>query len=662
MTMFINSAYLIFNQILVFCSLVFVYDIKCPEISERNLTAKGFCSRHTSDRYACLYDVNGLKHVESCDRIADYSSPGEKYVISGARTTKPCFVDTYQPFALWANISSRCLYHISKCNDEGQILSPNVSKVADRSCQCDHKNGFHFVIQPRDPCGCLPVVEDCSCYHDADKDIPISVRVCIRVEVHSSSVSYSESKVNHTEPSSLHFKHGPGVHVLCVKGTLDMPLVTGNLKLVVAIDIGTTSSVYAYSISTTPSDIQLNKPWDSGTRGLCSPKTPTCILLSKDFEPINIGYEAQKEYSDHIYDKEDDNYLFVDKFKMKLYEAQNITEKMTIKDIKGHSVPAIQVFSSMIRLLKKRAEKEIKNFYSISINHTTQWVLTIPAVWTDRAETFMRTCAGRAGIPHAQLMIVVESESASVYIHHLIKEHKLKKSVTELPKKYLVIDLGGGTDDITAHRISKHGNLKEISKPSGSANGGKKVDKHILSCLEEIAGENVIKTFKTKGSFLELLDEFENINNLLSISSQKTKIAFKFPLNLLNELCREHRGKEFQEILKDSKYYNKLVLVNDRMRIDRELIVTFISQVASDIVEDIKYALQKARTVEIKTFIVVGGFSNSYVIRDKLKNEFPDVEIIYPPFDVDLAVVKGSVLYGHNPNYIKPCSKRANLK
>lgn len=98
--------------------------------------------------------------------------------------------------------------------------------------------------------------------------------------------------------------------------------MTGNFKLVVAIDIGTTSSVYAYSISTTPTDIQLNKAWDSGTRGLCSPKTPTCILLSKAFEKMNIGYEAQKEYTDHIYDKEADNYLFVDKFKMKLYEAK----------------------------------------------------------------------------------------------------------------------------------------------------------------------------------------------------------------------------------------------------------------------------------------------------------------------------------------------------
>lgn len=62
-------------------------------------------------------------------------------------------------------------------------------------------------------------------------------------------------------------------------------------------------------------------------------------------------------------------------------------------DIKGHSGRAIQVVSNMIRLLKTRAEKEIENVYSIPIHHNIRWVMTIPAAWTDRAETFMRTCA-----------------------------------------------------------------------------------------------------------------------------------------------------------------------------------------------------------------------------------------------------------------------------
>lgn len=81
-------------------------------------------------------------------------------------------------------------------------------------------------------------------------------------------------------------------------------------------------------------------------------------------------------------------------YNMNLF-LQNITEEMMIEDIKGHSIPAIQVFSNMIGLLKKRAEKEIKNYCSIPVDHNTQWVLTIPAVWTDKAETFMRTCAER---------------------------------------------------------------------------------------------------------------------------------------------------------------------------------------------------------------------------------------------------------------------------
>lgn len=206
--------------------------------------------------------------------------------------------------------------------------------------------------------------------------------------------------------------------------------------------------------------------------------------------------------------------------------------------------------------------------------------------------------------------------------------------------------------------------MKEICKPSGSGHGGKAVDKQLLSCLEEIVGTKVIQLLETQGSFLELLDEFESINNLLSGGiSKKGLLTCKFPLYLLNKLCKEDCGKEFQELLNTSKkYHKKLVLVNDRLRIDQELIITFISKVASDIVQDIKFVLIKAKTDAIKTFIVVGGFSNSDVIRDTLKQAFPTVQIIYPPVDVDLAVVKGAVLYGQNPQYIKPCSKTKSLK
>lgn len=98
--------------------------------------------------------------------------------------------------------------------------------------------------------------------------------------------------------------------------------ITGNDKLVIAIDIGTTSSVYAYSMSSAPCGVQLNRLWDSGDRGLFSSKTPTCILLRKTLEPINIGYDALNEYKLLIEENEEDDYIFVDKFKMQLYDAK----------------------------------------------------------------------------------------------------------------------------------------------------------------------------------------------------------------------------------------------------------------------------------------------------------------------------------------------------
>lgn len=49
----------------------------------------------------------------------------------------------------------------------------------------------------------------------------------------------------------------------------------------------------------------------------------------------------------------------------------------------------------MIFKLKERMEIDIKNEYKgNSFSPTSiQWVLTIPAKWTDRAETFIRKCA-----------------------------------------------------------------------------------------------------------------------------------------------------------------------------------------------------------------------------------------------------------------------------
>lgn len=52
-------------------------------------------------------------------------------------------------------------------------------------------------------------------------------------------------------------------------------------------------------------------------------------------------------------------------------------------------------------------------------------------------------CCFQAGMCDDQLITVIESEAASVYIHYLLKEKLLNAPQPGLPKNYLVIDLGG---------------------------------------------------------------------------------------------------------------------------------------------------------------------------------------------------------------------------
>lgn len=71
---------------------------------------------------------------------------------------------------------------------------------------------------------------------------------------------------------------------------------------------------------------------------------------------------------------------------------------MTAFDIGGKMMPAIDVFSLSIKALvndfmdrRKRYGLDFIDFSDI------KWVLTVPAIWSERARNFMRNCAIKVG-------------------------------------------------------------------------------------------------------------------------------------------------------------------------------------------------------------------------------------------------------------------------
>ncbi|CAG2206695.1 unnamed protein product [Mytilus edulis] len=74
------------------------------------------------------------------------------------------------------------------------------------------------------------------------------------------------------------------------------------------------------------------------------------------------------------------------------------------------------------------------------------WVLTVPAIWSDAAKQFMREAAG--GIPNSQLMLALEPEAASIYCKHIPSERMVCGGKSTLDAfspgtKYLILDAGG---------------------------------------------------------------------------------------------------------------------------------------------------------------------------------------------------------------------------
>ncbi|XP_076072083.1 heat shock 70 kDa protein 12A-like [Mytilus galloprovincialis] len=195
---------------------------------------------------------------------------------------------------------------------------------------------------------------------------------------------------------------------------------------------------------------------------------------------------------------------------------EKLTMDTEIEEECGKKMKALYVFCIAIKYLK---EQVIMKLRSICLNVTQDdilFVLTVPSIWSDQAKKFMKTAAEKAGIGKDQLTIALEPEAASMYIRHALrlevnkKENKMLQTIKS-GMKFMVIDLGGGTADITVHRCQKYETLEEVIPPSGGPWGGTAVDQAFLDLMRNLFGDDVIDGLKEEDieDYYHLLHEFE---------------------------------------------------------------------------------------------------------------------------------------------------------
>jgi len=154
-----------------------------------------------------------------------------------------------------------------------------------------------------------------------------------------------------------------------------------------------------------------------------------------------------------------------------------------------------------------------------------------------------------------------------------------------------------------------------------------------------------LKAEKTK-SYLKLYRDFEDAKRTITPTTEESKHS-KFPCQSFYELMGG--SEEFENVTKKPE----IKMVDGKLVLDAKTIKKLFQSTIDNILTNIDSALKFSQSEEVSMIILVGGFAKSKLLKKAIQTKFKGKRIIVPE-DAGLAVLKGAVLYGHNPETIDP--------
>jgi len=192
--------------------------------------------------------------------------------------------------------------------------------------------------------------------------------------------------------------------------------------------------------------------------------------------------------------------------------------KPNATSIDGREMPLMTVIAESLKYISNRAIAKLEEQIGKVMNiKKIRWVLTVPALWGEEHKLFMKKAAVEAGIiehsSSTNLLLCLEPEGASIQCREDAEE-ELKKEMKK-DDIVMVLDCGGGTVDITVHKLTCEPSEKfcceEILPTSGGCEWGSKyVDKYFEEFLRDFFKEELYSLYlKNAIARLEILKHFE---------------------------------------------------------------------------------------------------------------------------------------------------------
>ncbi|XP_071156538.1 heat shock 70 kDa protein 12A-like [Mytilus edulis] len=411
-----------------------------------------------------------------------------------------------------------------------------------------------------------------------------------------------------------------------------------NCLCVAAIDFGSSDSGCAFSMR---SDYKLNplniqrEPLDG--KGSATRKSPTIVLMNPAGQFAAFGEMARQQYEELANDEKgnEKEWFYFRRFKMQLYTKKGIDKDMMLKDINGREMKASDIFACCIEYIKNKVFVRVEEAVRGLTEEQIHWMITVPAIWNESARQFMREAATKAGINQELLTLVLEPEAAAVFCKYV----EVAKSVTDKGanlevfksgSQFLVVDLGGGTVDITCNEVTETGQLQEIYHASGGPWGGNMINERIWKLIRSIFGNALFDQCMKKNTSaqLELLKAIEDGKMKISPGDQA---IFKLPYDMSEDTnVTSTAGK-----ISGGKVYINLKDISIIFESSIKQVCTHLSKV-----------LARDETRNVKALLLVGGYASCKILKETIKTTFPEYDIICP-FNPEMIVLNGAVIMGH---------------
>ncbi|XP_067658034.1 uncharacterized protein [Haliotis asinina] len=470
--------------------------------------------------------------------------------------------------------------------------------------------------------------------------------------------------------------------------------------VVVAIDFGTTFSGYALSFVRDPESVHMMRNWEGGDPGVINQKTPTTILLTPEGHLDSFGFTARDRYHNLTPD-EARKWMYFERFKMVLHHNADLTKETMLKASNGELFPALKVFALALRFFKEHALQQLSDQSGITvINDDVRWVITVPAIWKAPAKQFMRQAAYEADLVSPdcpdQLLIALEPEAASIYcrklrMYQLIPEFPERRPLQppryslpeplndglactdvredvarppfDLPPdhpleskikgtRYMVVDCGGGTVDITVHELGNDNKLTELYKATGGPYGATAVDDEFVNLLCDIFGHDFIAHYRTKYpvGWVNLMINFESRKRSAS-PYKNNSLNVSLPFTFI-DYFKKQKGGHIDSVVK--RYGNKEICWSSEgmLRLSPHAMRCLFVPVMEKIKHAIGDVLNNPDARHLKFLFLVGGFAESAILQHEVRKEFSPILKVLIPTGVSLAILKGAVLFGLDPTVV----------